>query len=310
MSDSVDPLNPQCRECTRHAPVHRVATAPTVIALALLIGCGDVGGAEAGGGTGGPGGGGGAGSAGGAGGADVGPAAPDFSCVGKPYTPALPQGPDTSLTLMFSYFAALDDVHVLTGATVSACEKEDPLCEAPIATAEESASPGLYELMLPLGTTGFDGLFRVASPLTIPFGVYADPPVVSEEVHFEHLLVDSPISIQQTFASGDLALEVGRGLAFVLVLDCQGNWAPGVTLAIEGADDLATVEYLDALGLYVDSGASAVGASGTALAMNLPLSPVRIRATAPSGEVFESRSFVTLAGGAVVVYVLPRRADR
>lgn len=288
---AMDALDRSRGGCARVALVSRMAAGTAMIGLASLLGCGDASGAGAGafglGGTGGLGGG---DYVGGLGGEPPAPIAPDFSCVGEAYAPPVPDQPDTRLTLMLSYFTALDEAHVLTSATVSACDKADLLCEAPIAMAEESASPGLYEMTLPLGTTGFDGLFRVSSPLTIPFGVYADPPVVNENVHFNNLIVDSPFSIGQMFESGDLALEPGRGLAFVFVLDCQGSWAPGVTLTIEGADDLATIEYLDPLGLYVDSAATAVGASGTALAMNLPLSPVAVRGTMLSGEVLESRT--------------------
>lgn len=292
-----------------HVPIHRMAIdVGWVIVTASLAGaaCGDArggGGAEVDG-------------AGGSGGAEVsavggtagsggaGSVGPDFGCVGKPAEPPVASESEAEVTLRFSYFESLDQVHVLSGATVEACLRDDPTCETPIATAEESPSLGLYTLTVPISETGFDGSFHVTSPATVPFARFAESPLVGDFVD-DYEVIDSPASLAELLTAADLTLDPGRGLAFIFVLDCKGGSARGATVSLEGGDELTTVHYMDASGLYVDPSAPALGDFGLALAMNVPASPVRARVTTPTGEVFESRPFQPIEQGEVYVWVAP-----
>jgi hypothetical protein len=194
----------------------------------------------------------------------------DWSCVGHVAWP-LPIG--NTFTHTFHIVDATDPTHPIAGVEARICLPSDPACAAPVFTRPTNANGDLtitFDTRSVVGSRhGFDGFLFMDDPSKryVRSIFQADPPFAEDGATSVHVLTTPAIA-------GGLAAVVGEkyvpaaGQVLVLVHDCAGRNARGVTISFAPSDPSAKIYYFK--GGLPSRAATETDSSGNAVIFNAP----------------------------------------
>ena len=172
----------------------------------------------------------------------------------------------------------------VAGMAIRACTALDPECTQPLATATTDAD-GYANVSVPRGFGGFLDLAPPASfSSMVPSLTYQFPPPDKDEPldkQTSNALAAHLTSVGElNFLLGQVGSAVDPALGHLLgiVLDCQGNPVPGVTIRASIKDKKTLGYYTDATGLPSVS-LSATSQRGEAGFVNMPTGQVTVETT-------------------------------
>jgi len=160
---------------------------------------------------------------------------PKWDCVGEPRAPAAGPGPFT---------ARFTIQHLVTQGPLKdiqarLCRKLDVECSDAVGEASVTDSQGKVTLSTP---AGFDGYVRFESPATSNLLFFFNPPVTRDQPDTQ-LSIGGPEVIGLLAKQARVDQDTGRGVILIGARDCAGGIAPGVTLAANVHDAIATSFY-------------------------------------------------------------------
>ncbi len=201
----------------------------------------------------------------------------DWTCIGKVSWPD-PKSPDVSLSFQAMEYVSKGPIE---GLDVQACDRLDPACVRPLATARTDAS-GLAVLKFPnppdAEGLGLDGFLQVSS---------ADGSYVPSLIYWGYPLSEPTAGVAWEFATPsenqELSTNIGgvtpdpkRGYLDVAVVDCSWGYAPHAQVTIDPGDAGTTEVY----GTTGNLALTSTDQSGLVFILNVPAATnVRVTAT-------------------------------
>jgi hypothetical protein len=186
---------------------------------------------------------------------------------------------------------------VAPGVNLRACDREDQLCQRPLATATADES-GSAIVNLP---GGFEGYFQWEGESVAPAMYFLGVPLVRDTVF--PIAVISPGAYEAINGQfGDILVE-GRSDVLLNVLDCDGSPAAGISVTVPEADSALQTFYL-ANGLFAPN-LTATGASGLVRLFNMPPGKASITGWLPDGREIGTVSLFTRSSISVLANVGP-----
>jgi hypothetical protein len=127
------------------------------------------------------------------------------------------------------------------GLAVKACARTDLDCTAALDTTTTDEN-GAFTLTVPPGPSGFDGYVDLSGSNIYPTLYYFLPPVIVGGTRGKLRL---PSSQTITLLAGGISVDLDstRGHLAMVPWDCTMSPAPGVSIAIDAADDKSTSFY-------------------------------------------------------------------
>ena len=156
-----------------------------------------------------------------------------WACIGEEKKAKKPRSPTATYTNRLMEFR-LGPPAPYAGVTVSACLREDRLCEHPVA-ATVAGPDGAFALELPLDKhDGFVGYLELAGAGVQPTLLFLDP--ITEDTH-EPFVFALRVETFLIFAAGaGVTLDPGRGHVGMAAIGCDGLPAAGVRFESAEAD--------------------------------------------------------------------------
>ncbi|CAN5893556.1 hypothetical protein BH11MYX4_BH11MYX4_60870 [soil metagenome] len=213
--------------------------------------------------------------------ADAAPADPKWGCLGSIKWGAMDIS--SKVLLHNRYVRFLGEAPVVQ-MDVTACGRLDPTCSVPLGTGKTD-DDGYLNMLVP---KYFEGFLTLAPPATFPSMVPSlltvIPPPEKDADRDASIPTNLAAHLTSTAEVNALLAQIGSSLdpalASVLgiVLDCQGNPVPGVSLRIDVRDKKTVGYYTDDTGTPSVT-AQETAARGEAGFVNTPSGPVTIEAT-------------------------------
>jgi hypothetical protein len=229
--------------------------------------------------------------------AQCGPGA-NWTCVGHVNWPTVAPGTTSvAVTVEVRAFQGPD----LPGMTVSVCSGTDPDCQRPLVDAGTTDDGGMVTVQVPTSFQSFNaigGYVQVTSPSTVPYLYFWGFPLTQPKLR----LIDSsydqyaeqvmtPMMEQSIWSPIVPMLDPERGTVTVIVADCEGAVAPGVTVNYDSTNQ-AIVET-DLL-----QRATSTGDKGVVTLANVPVGPLTLTAIPLSLGAISSQLTVDVRKGA------------
>ena len=163
---------------------------------------------------------------------------------------------------------------------------------------DPTASDGLYSLIVPTGLVPVDVTLRYEVSGYLPSVVHLDQPLDRSIAGASAALwelgdapVWNPTMMDMVYATVAIPHDDTRATVNVAIRTCSGASIAGITVAVDPAP--AALAYTTPTGVTTDATQTP---SSHAVAFNVPVGPVRITATDPSGNrTFPSLAIVTAA---------------
>lgn len=203
-----------------------------------------------------------------------------WACVGDYDWPAPDvQGVD-SVAITYHAVDFINPGKGVEGATVSACERADVDCAAPVATATTDAD-GYACMDLPVSAeAAFTGFFRFSHEDYVTIDdQYGRPIYYGMSVYMAAI---STAANDMFFTSEGVDLDPARGLVTVEAFDCTWNSAPGVVLELSTADAECAPFYVTNHGSFSFDLTQTTG-YGTGAFVNAPAGAAHIIARLAEG---------------------------
>jgi len=201
------------------------------------------------------------------------------------------------------------------GVQASICLFNDPTCREPIADASSADSGDLFIPVppSPAGGLASDGYVQLSSPGIVPALFFWGYPVSLPQAPLAepYLLVFTPDEVNavgQSLSGPDASTySPDEGYAETVafeVFDCNGVFAPGVTVAANVSPNIAEFYSTSALSLSLTAGST--GTDGLGGLVHVPAGPVTLTATAVStGKVVSRATVLARDGAQTTVFMFP-----
>ncbi len=225
-----------------------------------------------------------------------------WECVGKVSWPS----PKTTTSTIHFWSRDLSSSSAIPGTQVSVCSALDVGCNAPLQTGttndagEVSLTFANRDPYMP--GVGLTGYLTFSAMDSLPGQVYWGFPL-SEADYFTYDSTLTPANWHADIQAIGVTLDAARSAAVVVVFDCLGNQASGVTVTLDTADK-ETVSFTSG-GIAT----STTGSDGTLTFFNVPTGHLRATATPMAIQRPSSVVDVTVEGeagiGGPTVYMAP-----
>lgn len=190
----------------------------------------------------------------------------DWSCLG-PGQVAPPTEEEAQIFARAQDYIAMAG---LDGASIKACNYDDPDCASPVASGTTN-SFGVLSITLPLGAVGFFGFFEASLDGYLPTLVHTELPIVTGNDEAGPVAVPMITAQQVNFlglATG-LPIDVStKGLVGLGALDCGDTYAHHVQFTISSDDEDIQLYYIK--NNLPDADATYTDASGFGVFANVP----------------------------------------
>jgi hypothetical protein len=204
-----------------------------------------------------------------------------WTCLGSLRESSPPKRDRVSVQVRACDFISSNCSKAANGLTAKLCAKSDVRCSSPI-RADIRDSSGVLDFEVETGGTvgtGFDGFLAVSSQDdAYTSALLFFNPTIREALEEPMVLPLVPVSAVSTLvaASGSREPDPDHGFLFITALDCAGEPAESVAVAVDRPTDEVSVIYVDH-GVF-DRAARETDASGVAEVINV--SPGSVHVTA------------------------------
>ncbi len=191
---------------------------------------------------------------------------PIWGCLGHVTAPT----PDPTKKVDFSVALTFTDQSPVTEATVDICDKLDLDCTSTDPNYPKGLTPGPDGEVALSVPQGFDGFVRVAGPQVMDSRVFVGRPIITPpNVKSVRLLTPGVYNTLAMFANQ--MVDMTRGTAILLAVDCSGNSASDVSFTCAEADAKSQPFYLINQLPTVPPAATATDVDGFGGFFNLPV---------------------------------------
>lgn len=227
---------------------------------------------------------------------------PVWGCLGHVVEPV----PDKTKTVAFTmHLAFATDGTSVTKATIDVCDKLDLNCTGKNPAYPKGLSPGSDGLVKLNVIEGFDGFVRIQNPDLMASRIYVGRPIVTPPKVKEIRLL-RPQEYAYLANLADKTVDLTRGTAILLALDCRGEAARGIHFESKNADAKSAEFYLVNQSPATPPAVTATDVDGFGGFLNLPPSSAVARAFLSAGHVYVGESsFQVLANTISYVQVGP-----
>jgi len=226
---------------------------------------------------------------------------PVWGCLGHVVEPV----PDKTKRVDFSVRLTYTDQSAVTTATIDVCQKLDLDCTGVDPNYPKGLSPGPDGSVSMSVVQGFDGFVRISGPTIMNSRVFVGRPIVTLPTVKEIRLLQ-PQEYQLLVAFAKQTVDMTRGTAILLALDCSGQSAIGVNFKVPTADAKSLEFYLINQAPTAPPAATATDVDGFGGFLNLPVGLSLVRSyRASDATLIGESSFQVLANTISYVQVSP-----